>query len=76
MMIGSKIDLSIDNLQELPLAKARQLAIGEFERLYLVKLLKKHKGKINSSAAEAGITPRQLSRLVSRHGLDKKKYRQ
>lgn len=28
----------------------------------------------NRSAAEAGITPRQLSRLISRHGLDKKSF--
>ncbi|MGD9368963.1 MAG: sigma-54 dependent transcriptional regulator [Desulfobacteraceae bacterium] len=77
MMIDSKIDhFIIDNQEGLTLAKARQLAIDEFERLYLIKLLKKHKGRINSSAAEAGVTPRQLSRLVSRHGLDKKKYRQ
>jgi DNA-binding NtrC family response regulator len=76
MMIGSKIDhIIIGNQEGLSLAKARQLAIDEFERLYLIKLLKKHKGRINNSAAEADITPRQLSRLVSRHGLDKKKFK-
>jgi two-component system response regulator HydG len=76
LKVGSKIDHIINNREELPLSKARQLAIDEFERLYLIKLLKRHKGRINSSAAEAGITPRQLSRLVSRHGLDKKMYKQ
>jgi transcriptional regulator with GAF, ATPase, and Fis domain len=76
MMMGSQIDHIIDNQNELPLSKARQLAIDEFERLYLIKLLKKHNGRINVSAAEAGVTARQLSRLVSRHGLDKKKYKQ
>jgi DNA-binding NtrC family response regulator len=76
IVTSAKIDpVIIDNQAELTLAKARQLAIDEFERLYLIKLLKRHKGKINSSAAEAGITPRQLSRLVSRHGLDKKKFK-
>lgn len=76
LMNASESGRAIDSREDLPLAKARQLAIDEFERLYLIKLLKKHKGRINSSAAEAEITPRQLSRLISRHGLDKKKYKQ
>jgi DNA-binding NtrC family response regulator len=76
IVISAKIDpVIIDNQEALTLAQARQLAINEFERLYLIKVLEKHKGRINSSAAEAGITPRQLSRLVSRHGLDKKKFK-
>jgi DNA-binding NtrC family response regulator len=72
---ASTMEPPIDNQTELPLALARQRAIDEFERFYLIKLLKKHQGRINSSAAEADITTRQLSRLVSRHGLDKKKFR-
>ncbi len=75
LMIGSTIDQIIEGQRALSLARARQLAIDEFERLYLIKLLEKNKGRINSSAAEADITPRQLSRLISRHGLDKKKYK-
>jgi DNA-binding NtrC family response regulator len=60
---------------ELPLSQARQMAVDQFESSYLVNLLKKHKGRINSAAEAAGITPRQLNRLVSRHALDKRDYR-
>ena len=76
LMIGATIDRIVDDQGVMSLAEARQIAIDEFERLYLIKLIEKHKGRINISAAKAYITPRQLSRLISRHGLDKKKYRQ
>lgn len=75
LMTGSPVDHIVDDQKSLPLAKARQRAIDEFERIYLSTLLQKHNGRINSSAAEADITSRQMSRLISRHGLDKKKYK-
>lgn len=64
-----------DNEKRLPLAEARQLAIDEFERMYLGSLLEKHRGKISLSAEEAEITPRQLSRLIAKHGLDKRNFK-
>jgi len=72
LIIGSRIVQAMQDDQPIPLSKARQIAIDEFERTYLERLLKKHKGKINISAKEAHITSRQLSRLVNKHGLDKK----
>jgi len=72
LIIGSRIVQAMQDDQSIPLSKARQIAIDEFERTYLERLLKKHKGKINISAKEAHITSRQLSRLVNKHGLDKK----
>jgi DNA-binding NtrC family response regulator len=71
----SHIGQSRDDWDELPLSQARQMAVDQFEIRYLVNLLKRHKGRINSAAEAAGITPRQLNRLVSRHGLDKRNYR-
>jgi len=59
----------------LPLAEARQKAIGEFEREYILHLLRRNAGRINQSAAAANITPRQLNRLMSRYGLDKKDFK-
>ena len=61
--------------RDLPLAEARQIAIDEFERLYLTRLLEKHRGKIGTSAREADITPRQLSRLIAKHGLEKRNFK-
>ena len=75
LMIEKKLSKTLENQNELPLAKARQIAVDEFERIYLSAVLTKHKGKIGSSAKEAGITTRQLSRLVAKHGLDKREYK-
>jgi len=65
-----------ENQKALPLNQARQIAIDNFERVYLAKVLNHNKGKISLSAQEAGVTARQFSRLMAKHGLDKKTYRQ
>ncbi|MBU1340471.1 MAG: sigma-54 dependent transcriptional regulator [Proteobacteria bacterium] len=57
------------------LAQARQIAIEVFERSYLISLLELTHGKINLSAQKAGITTRQMNRLLNRYGLDKKKFK-
>ncbi|BBO75591.1 Fis family transcriptional regulator [Desulfosarcina widdelii] len=75
LIVGSEIQQAVDRSEELPLSEARQIAIDAFEQTYLEKLLKKHSGKIGSSAKEAHITSRQFSRLASKHGLDKKMYK-
>jgi two-component system response regulator HydG len=75
LIIGSKIIQTMNTTDQLPLAEARQIAIDAFERNYLSKLLVKHNGRINWSAKEAQITTRQLSRLVTKHGLDKDRYK-
>ncbi len=75
LVIGSLCMEVIDCAKDLPLSEARQIAIDEFERTYLAKLLKKHNGKIKTSAKEAKITTRQFSRLAIKHGLDKKEYK-
>ena len=61
--------------EPLSLSQARQKAIVEFERLYITSLLDRNKGKINISAKDAGITPRQLSRLMSRYGINKSDFK-
>ena len=57
------------------LAFARQKAIEEFERHYLKELISKNKGKINTSSEEAGISTRQLHKLLSKYGIRKEQYR-
>jgi transcriptional regulator with GAF, ATPase, and Fis domain len=75
MMMSSRIAQSMENPGMLTLAEARQVAVDEFERSYLTQLLIKHGGRISPSAKEAGVSTRQLSRLISRHGLDKKNFK-
>ncbi|NLW80925.1 MAG: sigma-54-dependent Fis family transcriptional regulator [Desulfovibrionales bacterium] len=59
----------------LPLHAARTAAIEEFERRYLWTLLQSCGGSIKKSADMAGITTRQLHKLMTRHHLDKKSFR-
>lgn len=57
------------------LAQSRKLAMDQFESVYLKRLLRRFKGKINRSAEKAEITPRQLNRLMVRHGLSKNDFK-
>jgi DNA-binding NtrC family response regulator len=57
------------------LAEARQKAIEEFERQYLKELISRNEGKINKSSEEAGISTRQLHKLMSKYGIRKDQYR-
>jgi DNA-binding NtrC family response regulator len=47
----------------------RQHALGEFERSYLVNLLKEHAGNIKAASRASGIERTQLKRLMRKHGL-------
>ncbi|WP_419778304.1 sigma 54-interacting transcriptional regulator [Maridesulfovibrio sp.] len=53
----------------LPLKEARQITIDKFEKQYLSSLLEQCNGVIKTTAEKAGITTRQLSKLMNRHGL-------
>jgi len=53
------------------LAAVRQNGLAEIERRYLKKVLSRNKGKINASAAEAGVSTRQLNKLMHKYNLDK-----
>jgi transcriptional regulator with GAF, ATPase, and Fis domain len=75
LMLEEKVARAIYNHTELPLARARQVVVEEFERVYLIKLLTKNRGKIGASAREAGITTRQLRRLAGKYDLDKNNYK-
>ena len=53
------------------LAEVRAAAVAASERRYLEGVLATHLGRIDASAAAAGITTRQLSKLLSKYGIDK-----
>jgi DNA-binding NtrC family response regulator len=59
----------------LPLAEARRQAIDNFEQQYLKSLMIKHQGRINKSADQAGISTRQLHKLMVRYGLRKEDFK-
>ncbi len=59
----------------LSLSEARQQAVDDFEKTYLHGLLSRCSGSIKETASQAGITPRQLHKLMTRHKLRKEDYR-
>jgi transcriptional regulator with GAF, ATPase, and Fis domain len=59
----------------LSLAEARRRANDAFERQYLKDLLSRHQGSIRKSAEGAGVTTRQIHKLMSRHGIQKEDFR-
>jgi DNA-binding NtrC family response regulator len=59
----------------LKLSEVRRRAMEQAEMLYLSEVLKIHGGRINLTAKAAGITTRQLHKLMKRYHLHKEDYR-
>ncbi len=53
------------------LAEVRAVAVARAERRYLETILAAHEGRIAATAEAAGITTRQLSKLLSRYEIEK-----
>ncbi len=60
----------------LTLEEARRAGIDEIERRYLEAQLAAARGRIDRAAGSAGITPRQLHKLMRKYGLHKEDYKQ
>jgi DNA-binding NtrC family response regulator len=60
----------------LTLAETRNRGVVNIERRYLKQLLSSNKGKIKESAHEAGITTRQLHKLMRRYSLRKEEFKE
>src|SRR5262252_4802297 len=56
------------------LAATRRRALTAFERLYVVRQLRRHGGNIELAAERSGISPRALRALIKRHGVDSQEY--
>ncbi len=63
------------SFSDLTLAQAKQKAIDQTERKYLLYLLKKHKGNVTKIAQEANMTRRNIHRMLNRHSLDPNSWR-
>jgi DNA-binding NtrC family response regulator len=59
---------------QMALGSARNQAVEDFERQYLKELLIANKGRINRSAEMAGITSRQLNKLMNKYRLRKEDF--
>ncbi len=56
--------------------KGKSLAIGEFERNFIAKLLAAHGGNISRAAKAAGKDRRSFQRLVNKYALDRRSFKQ
>ena len=59
----------------LPLAEARRHATEDFERQYLKALFARNKGRVNIAAQDAGISSRQLNKLMIKYGIQKEAFK-
>ena len=59
----------------LPLTEVRKRGIENIERNYLKDLLTRNRGRIKDSALIAGITTRQLHKLMTKYGLRKEEFK-
>lgn len=60
---------------ELTLGEARRLAVEAVEKQYLKELLSAHRGRIDRTAAAAGVTTRQIHKLLVRHVIRKEDFK-
>ncbi len=65
----------IPSSETLTLTRARQRGVEEIERNYLKDVLARHKGKIGESAEAAGISTRQLNKLMNKYGIRKDEFK-
>ncbi len=72
---------SVNNTSEvamditLPLAEVRRQSLEQIERQYLNELMSKHLGRINRAAEAAGITTRQLHKLLTKYSIRKEDFK-
>ena len=59
----------------LTLAEARRRAVAEAEKSYLREVLSRNGGRINRTAEAAGVTVRQISKLMRKYGIRKEAFR-
>jgi DNA-binding NtrC family response regulator len=60
---------------DLTLSEVRRKAVESAERTYLVDQLARNQGKIQSTAEKAGVTTRQLHKLMSKYGIKKEDFK-
>lgn len=60
----------------LPLAEVRNRGVEEIERRYLRELLASNRGRIKESAEVAGISTRQLHKLLNKYQIRKEEFKQ
>jgi transcriptional regulator with PAS, ATPase and Fis domain len=68
-------DTNSKSFSGLSLAEAKQKVIDETEKKYLLFLLKKYNGNVTKISEEAGMTRRNIHRMLNRHSLNPNSWR-
>ncbi len=71
--LGGKVQIPLD--KSLTLTEVRKEAVESAERQYLRELLTTHKGRIDATAAAAGVTTRQLRNLLTKYAIRKEEFK-
>ena len=71
--LNNPAEIAMDITQ--PLAEVRRQSLEHIERQYLKELMAKHLGRINQAAKTAGITTRQLHKLLSKYRIRKEEFK-
>jgi DNA-binding NtrC family response regulator len=77
-MFGSDSGAAVQQVSFAPtgtLAEIRRHAVEDVERQYLRQQLTATGGRIDATAEAAGITPRQLHKLMTKYGMKKEDFR-
>lgn len=61
--------------KELTLSELRQKAYEKIEREYLIAVLVANRGKINETSRIAGVTPRQINKLLTKYKIRKEDFK-
>lgn len=67
-------DRRLENVTALSFSQAKRLAISEFERSYLDKILTTTEGNVTRAAKLVGKERRSLGKLLKKHGIDRHLY--
>ncbi len=61
---------------DLPLKEAKDRVVSRFEKEYIVRMLSRHNGNVTQAAEDSGIDRRTFHRLISRHHLHSRNWKQ
>jgi DNA-binding NtrC family response regulator len=62
-------DVEASSLVHLPMAEAKKLAVGAFERRYLAAVLRRSQGSVSAASRAAGIDRSNFRRLLKQYGM-------
>jgi DNA-binding NtrC family response regulator len=76
LIASQEVSAGVSVDYSLPLAEVRNRGVEEIERRYLRELLASNRGRIKESAEVAGISTRQLHKLLNKYQIRKEEFKQ